>query len=211
MMQGVSLEHGADAIDADARVSPIAAPPADLDARARELLLRVAQGEQAAFSGLYDLIAPRMLGLVRHVLRDHSQSEEVTQEVLLEVWQTAARFDPNKGKAVTWMLTMAHRRAIDRVRSSQSSRNRDTKIGIRDLDREFDSVSENVEIRLEHETVKKAMTRLTELQRQAVELAYYGGYSHSEVAEMLSVPIGTVKTRLRDGMIRLREEMGVTT
>ncbi len=175
------------------------------------MLERVAQGEQAAFSSLYDLIAPRMLGLVRHVLRDHSQSEEVTQEVLLEIWQTATRFDPNKGKAVTWMLTMAHRRAIDRVRSSQSSRDRDTRIGIRDLDREFDSVSENVEIRLEHEMVAKAMTRLTDLQRQAVELAYYGGYSHSEVAAMLSVPIGTVKTRLRDGMIRLREEMGVTT
>lgn len=210
----MSLEHGADAVDADGTAPatvPAAPPPADLDHRARELLLRVAQGEQAAFSSLYDLIAPRMLGLVRHVLRDHSQSEEVTQEVLLEIWQTATRFDPNKGKAVTWMLTMAHRRAIDRVRSSQSSRDRDTRIGIRDLDREFDSVSENVEIRLEHEMVAKAMTRLTHLQRQAVELAYYGGYSHSEVAAMLSVPIGTVKTRLRDGMIRLREEMGVTT
>lgn len=210
----MSLEHGADAVDADGTAPatvPAAPPPADLDRRARELLQRVAQGEQAAFSSLYDLIAPRMLGLVRHVLRDHSQSEEVTQEVLLEIWQTASRFDPNKGKAVTWMLTMAHRRAIDRVRSSQSSRDRDTRIGIRDLDREFDSVSESVEIRLEHEMVKNAMTRLTDLQRQAVELAYYGGYSHSEVAAMLSVPIGTVKTRLRDGMIRLREEMGVTT
>ncbi len=210
----MSLEHGADAVDADGTAPatvPAAPPPADLDRRARELLERVAQGDQTAFSSLYDLIAPRMLGLVRHVLRDHSQSEEVTQEVLLEIWQTATRFDPNKGKAVTWMLTMAHRRAIDRVRSSQSSRDRDTRIGIRDLDREFDSVSESVEIRLEHEMVKNAMTRLTDLQRQAVELAYYGGYSHSEVAEMLSVPIGTVKTRLRDGMIRLREEMGVTT
>ncbi len=210
----MSLEHGSDAVDADGTAPaavPAASAPTDLDRRARELLERVAQGDQAAFSSLYDLIAPRMLGLVRHVLRDHSQSEEVTQEVLLEIWQTATRFDPNKGKAVTWMLTMAHRRAIDRVRSSQSSRDRDTRIGIRDLDREFDSVSENVEIRLEHEMVAKAMTRLTDLQRQAVELAYYGGYSHSEVAAMLSVPIGTVKTRLRDGMIRLREEMGVTT
>ena len=175
------------------------------------LLLRVAQGDQRAFSELYDVIAPRMLGLVRHVLKDHAQSEEVVQEVLLEVWQTAPRFDPNKGKAVTWMLTMAHRRAIDRVRSAQSSRDRDTRIGIRDLDREFDSVAESVEIRIEHDRVEKALSRLSELQRQAVELAYYGGYSHSEVSEMLNIPMGTVKTRLRDGMMRLRAELGVAS
>ncbi|MER3386383.1 sigma-70 family RNA polymerase sigma factor [Microcella pacifica] len=184
--------------------------PSVLDA-ATDLLQRAAQGDQRAFSELYDLITPRMLGLVRHVLKDHAQSEEVVQEVLLEIWQTAPRFDPNKGKAVTWMLTMAHRRAIDRVRSAQSSRDRDTKIGIRDLGREYDSVAENVEIRIEHERVEKALTKLTELQRQAVELAYYGGYTHSEVSTMLSVPIGTVKTRLRDGMIRLREELGVAS
>ena len=187
-----------------------ATAPAALDA-ANELLQRVATGDQRAFSELYDLITPRMLGLVRHVLKDHAQSEEVVQEVLLEIWQTATRFDPNKGKAVTWMLTMAHRRAIDRVRSAQSSRDRDTKIGIRDLSREYDSVSENVEIRIEHERVQKALNQLTDLQRQAVELAYYGGFTHSEVSTKLGVPIGTVKTRLRDGMIRLREELGVAS
>ena len=188
------------------------APAADVTVETTNaLLLRVAQGDQRAFGELYDVIAPRMLGLVRHVLKDHAQSEEVVQEVLLEVWQTAPRFDPNKGKAVTWMLTMAHRRAIDRVRSAQSSRDRDTRIGIRDLDREFDSVAESVEIRMEHDRVEKALSRLSELQRQAVELAYYGGYSHSEVAEMLNIPMGTVKTRLRDGMMRLRAELGVTS
>ena len=186
------------------------APAADATVETTNaLLLRVAAGDQRAFGDLYDLIAPRMLGLVRHVLRDHAQSEEVVQEVLLEVWQTAPRFDPNKGKAVTWMLTMAHRRAIDRVRSAQSSRVRDTRIGIRDLVREYDSVAESVEIRIEHDRVEKALGRLTELQKQAVELAYYGGYSHREVSDLLGVPMGTVKTRLRDGMMRLREELGV--
>ena len=186
------------------------APAADATVETMNaLLLRVASGDQRAFGDLYDLIAPRMLGLVRHVLRDHAQSEEVVQEVLLEVWQTAPRFDPNKGKAVTWMLTMAHRRAIDRVRSAQSSRVRDTRIGIRDLVRDYDSVAESVEIRIEHDRVEKALGRLTELQKQAVELAYYGGYSHREVSDLLGVPMGTVKTRLRDGMTRLREELGV--
>ena len=176
-----------------------------------ELLERVARGDQQAFAQLYDLLAARVLGLVRRILVDHSQSEEVTQEIFLEIWQTAPRFDPNKGGATAWILTMAHRRAVDRVRSSQSSRDRDVKIGIRDYDHGHDSVAEQTEIRVEHERVAKAMDRLTELQRQAVTLAYYGGYSHSEVAAMLQVPIGTVKTRLRDGMIRLRDELGVTS
>lgn len=177
----------------------------------QELLEKVAQGDQRAFAQLYDTVSPRVFGLIKRLLRDHAQSEEVLQEVFLEIWQSATRFDPNKGGATTWILTMAHRRAVDRVRSSQSSRDRDTRIGIRDHKVDYDNVSETIEVRIEHERVEKAMTRLTELQRQAVSLAYYGGYSHSEVAEMLSVPIGTVKTRLRDGMIRLRDELGVTS
>lgn len=176
-----------------------------------ELLTRVATGDREAFAALYDQTAPRLLGLVKRLLKDHAQSEEVTQEVFLEIWQQASRFDPNKGGAASWMLTMAHRRAVDRVRASQSSRDRDTKIGIRDFDTDYDSVTEQVEIRIEHERVERALGRLTELQRQAVTLAYYGGYTHSEVSSMLHVPIGTVKTRLRDGMIRLRDELGVAS
>lgn len=177
----------------------------------QDLLERVATGDQRAFSELYDQISPRVFGLVKRVLRDQAQSEEVTQEIFLEIWQSAPRFDPNKGGATTWILTMAHRRAVDRVRASQSSRDRDVKIGIRDFAPDYDNVAETVEVSIEHERVTKAMSRLTELQRQAVSLAYYGGYSHSEVAELLSVPIGTVKTRVRDGMIRLRDELGVTS
>ncbi len=186
---------------------------ADIDAPAnpQDLLARVATGDQGAFAELYDQLAPRVLGLTRRLLRDHSQAEEVAQEVFLEIWQSAPRFDPNKGGASTWILTMAHRRAVDRIRASQASRDRDVRVGIRDWDPDYDNVSESVEIRIENERVKRAMSRLTELQRQAVTLAYYGGYSHSEVAELLRVPIGTVKTRLRDGMIRLRDEMGVAS
>jgi RNA polymerase sigma-70 factor (ECF subfamily) len=187
----------------------------DLDdvipASLNDLLARVAEGDQVAFSQLYDQTSGRVLGLVRRLLKDHAQSEEVTQEIFLEVWQNAQRYDPAKGSATTWILTMSHRRAVDRIRSSQSTRDRDTRIGLRDMETAYDSVSESVEITVEHERVGQALQRLTELQRQAVTLAYYGGYSHSEVAEMLKVPIGTVKTRLRDGMIRLRDELGVAS
>jgi RNA polymerase sigma-70 factor (ECF subfamily) len=183
----------------------------DLPVSLNDLLARVAEGDQAAFGELYDRSSGRVLGLVRRLLKDHAQSEEVTQEIFLEVWQNATRYEAAKGSAMTWILTMAHRRAVDRIRSSQSTRDRDTKIGLRDMETEYDSVAESVEIRLEHEKVGQALQRLTQLQRQAVTLSYYGGYSHSEVAEMLNVPVGTVKTRLRDGMIRLRDELGVAS
>ena len=169
----------------------------------------MAQGDQRAFAALYEEVAPRVFGLVRRLLVDHAQSEEVTQEIFLEIWTNAPRYEPSKGGATTWILTMAHRRAVDRIRASQAGRDRDVKIGIRDYVADYDNVAETVEVTIEHERVKEAMSQLTELQRQAVSLAYYGGYSHSEVAAMLKVPIGTVKTRLRDGMIRLRDELGV--
>jgi RNA polymerase sigma-70 factor (ECF subfamily) len=174
-------------------------------------LARIATGDKRAFAELYDATASRIYGLVRRLLVDPAQSEEVTQEIYLEIWQTAARYKPERGSAMSWMLTMAHRRAVDRVRASQSSRERDSKVGIRDYDREYDQVAEHVEITLEGERVKKALGGLTELQRQAVELAYYGGLSHSEISAELHVPVGTIKTRIRDGMIRLRDALGVTS
>lgn len=176
-----------------------------------DLLALVAAGDKAAFARLYDATAPRLFGLARRLLIDSAQAEEVTQEVYLEIWQSATRYEASRGSAMGWMLTLAHRRSVDRIRSAQSSRDRDTRIGIRDFDREYDQVAEAVEVRIESERVKRALEKLTELQRQAVTLAYFKGLSHSEVATMLHVPVGTVKTRLRDGMIRLRDEMGVTT
>jgi RNA polymerase sigma-70 factor (ECF subfamily) len=181
------------------------------DLSIESLLRDVAEGDRAAFAEVYDRISSRVLGLVIRVLRDRAQSEEVTQEVFLEIWQQAAKFDANRGSGMAWVLTMAHRRAIDRIRASQKSHERDLRIGIRDMERDFDSVSESVEIRIENERVKAAMSRLTPLQREAVILAYYGGYTHSEMAQILGIPLGTVKTRLRDGMIRLRDELGVTS
>jgi RNA polymerase sigma-70 factor, ECF subfamily len=173
------------------------------------LLAQVASGDQRAFAALYDRISPRVFGLLRRLVVDHAQSEEVLQEVFLEIWQTASRFDPNKGGASTWIMTMAHRRAVDRIRSAQAGRNRDLRIGTRDLDREYDHVAESAEISIENERVGIAMAKLSEAHRLVISMTYYGGLRQSEVASALGIPLGTVKTRLRDGMIRLRDELGV--
>lgn len=175
------------------------------------VLQLVARGDQQAFATVYDRFSGKVYGIVRRVLRDPSQSEEVTQEVFLEVWRRAPRFDEERGNATTWILTMAHRRAIDRVRSEQASRDRQDRIGQRDTVRPFDEVAETVEVRIEHQQVRHAMAELTDLQREAIELAYYGGKTYREVAELLDTPLGTVKTRMRDGLIRLRDAMGVAT
>jgi RNA polymerase sigma-70 factor (ECF subfamily) len=199
MLELVTTDRGPDTESAEAAVT------------FESLLDLISRGDQQAFSDLYDRTAPRVLGLIKRVLVDHAQSEEVAQEVFLEIWKTASRFESHRGSAMSWILTMSHRRAVDRVRSSQAGHDRDERIGLRDIEPEYDHVSESVEIRIEHERVKRAMAQLTELQREAISLAYYGGYSHSEIAGILSIPIGTVKTRLRDGMIRLRDELGVTS
>jgi RNA polymerase sigma-70 factor (ECF subfamily) len=179
--------------------------PATLD----DLVMRVARGDTAAFEALYDQLADVVFGVIRRVLRDPAQSEEVAQEVLVEVWRTATRFDPDKGGASTWVLTMAHRRAIDRVRSAQAAHDREERVALRDHVPPFDEVAERVERNLEQEQVRRCLSNLTELQRESVTLAYYGGYTYREVGELLEVPLGTVKTRLRDGLIRLRDCMRV--
>jgi len=173
------------------------------------VLAQVARGDEAAFERLYDRVAGMVFGVIRRVVRDPAQSEEVAQEVLVEVWRTATRFDPDRGAALTWLLTMAHRRAVDRVRSAQAATDRDERVGELERTPAYDEVAEIVEAKLEQEQVRRALSTLTDLQREAVTLAYYGGYTYREVAELLDLPLGTVKTRLRDGLIRLRDTLGV--
>ncbi|MFC4244920.1 sigma-70 family RNA polymerase sigma factor [Gryllotalpicola reticulitermitis] len=170
---------------------------------------RIAASDQLAFAQLFDELAPHVLALIRRVVIDPSQSEEVLQDVFLELWQTAARFDAARGTAVAFVMTLGHRRAVDRVRSSQAARERDLRIGIRDLAAPEPGPEEAVELRLEGDRVASALDRLSPLQRQAISLAYYSGLSHSEIATRLGLPLGTVKTRVRDAMIRLRVELGV--
>ncbi|HEY2673281.1 MAG TPA: ECF RNA polymerase sigma factor SigK [Rugosimonospora sp.] len=186
-------------------MSPVRAAPPDLDA----LLRQVARGDETAFATLYDHLAPRVYGLAKRILRDPGHAEEVTQEALVDVWRLASRYEPAKGSAVSWVLTITHRRAVDRVRSEQASEDRQRRAATQQVP--YDEVTEAVTARLEQQQVRRCLKALTDLQREAITLAYYGGHTYREVAELLSVTLPTIKTRMRDGLIRLRDYLGVTT
>jgi RNA polymerase sigma-70 factor (ECF subfamily) len=171
------------------------------------LLGRVAKGDQEAFAAVCRHIAAPVFGAVRAVVRDVPQSEEVAQEVLVEVWQCAARFDASRGSVLAWVTTIAHRRAVDRVRSEQRSAERELRAAAFAV--AYDDVVETAEANLDAERVRRCLGSLTELQREAVTLAYYGGYTYRQVAGLLGVAAGTVSTRMRDGLIRLRDCLGV--
>ncbi|WP_205473140.1 sigma-70 family RNA polymerase sigma factor [Nocardioides sp. SYSU D00038] len=173
------------------------------------LLRRSGRGDQAAFAELYDAVASRVYGLVLRVVRDPAQAEEVAQEALLEVWRTASRFDPERGSPLGWLLTIAHRKAVDRVRSAEAATRRDTSYHAQNQPVAHDATAEAAHASLEARRVRHALESLTPVQREAVGLAYLGGYTHTEVAGLLDLPVGTAKTRIRDGLIRLRDTMGV--
>jgi RNA polymerase sigma-70 factor, ECF subfamily len=167
------------------------------------------RGHEDAFTELYDLTSQRIYGIILRVLRSPDHAAEVTQEVYVEVWRQSARYSPGKGSVIAWMTTMAHRRAVDRVRSVSSEMARDERYAFHSGDREIDEVWDGVEQRLDIERVRKGMASLTAIQREALTLAYFGGYTQSQVAQLLKLPLGTVKTRIRDGLIGLRDALGV--
>ena len=174
-----------------------------------ELLRRTALGDEQAFEKLYDAFAARVFGLARRIVRNPSQAEEVAQEVFLEIWRRASRFDAARGSATSWVMTLTHARSVDRVRSAQASADRELKVAYASHEVEIDSVVDAVESAFERKAVQKCIKTLTELQRESITLAYYSGYTYREVAELLTTPLPTIKTRLRDGMIRLRDCLGV--
>jgi len=179
----------------------------DTEASSEELLVAAATGDESAFAILAERIRPQALRVARGVVRDPAIAEEVAQEVLTEVWLKADRFDPDRGSVVGWVATLARRRGVDRVRSEQAGRNRDDRVARRNQERDFDVVADEVEVRLEHWQVRRALADLSDRQREAIELAYFGGHTYRDVARVLGIPEGTAKSRLRDGLLRLRESL----
>jgi RNA polymerase sigma-70 factor, ECF subfamily len=166
----------------------------------------VARGDTAAFDVVYERIASSVFGIVLRVMRDPAQSEEVSQDVMLEIWRDAAKFDPQRGSAMAWVTTLAHRRAVDRVRSVQKQSDRELRVATADIP--YDEVAEAAESTFERERVRRCLDSLTDLQRESVNLAYYRGYTYGQVASLLGVPTGTIKTRMRDALVRLRDCLG---
>ncbi|MET7422432.1 ECF RNA polymerase sigma factor SigK [Dactylosporangium sp. NPDC005555] len=189
------------------RLVAVPAPQRRVDAD--ELLSKVARGDERAFAELYDLLSARVYGLIRRVLRDPAQSEEVCQEVMVEVWRNAGRFDGARGSATAWVFTIAHRRAVDRVRAEQASNDRAQRVAARSVDTPYDDVVEAATARIEQQQVRRCLDGLTDLQREAITLAYYNGNSYREVADLLGAALPTIKTRMRDGLIRMRDCLGV--
>lgn len=184
-------------------LDPMSGP--DLDA----LLRRVAQHDSAAFAELYDATRSRVYGMVCRVLRDRGYSEETTQDVYLQVWRTAESYDPASGSALAWLLTLAHRRAVDRVRSEQAASQRDSRYGAATVERDTDHVTDAVISAEDRRRVSACLDGLTEIQRECVELAYYQGLTYVQVSERLSANLATVKSRMRDAMRGLRNCLGV--
>jgi RNA polymerase sigma-70 factor (ECF subfamily) len=174
------------------------------------LLQRVARRDADAFAELYDRTKARVYGLVTRVLRDSGYSEETTQEVYLEVWRIAGTYDPAKGSVLAWLLTMAHRRAVDRVRAEQAASQREYRYGTVIAEPASDVVADSAIAGDERRRVAECLNGLTDAQRQCIELAYYGGLTYAEVSRRLSANLSTIKSRMRDALRSLRNCLDVT-
>lgn len=172
-----------------------------------EALNRSIEGDTDAFAELYRSTSPRVYGVVLRVLRCHEQAAEVTQEIYLEVWRQAVRYDSTKGGVLTWMTTIAHRRAVDRVRHLTSAAARDHNYSTTTLQHHSDDIGDTVASRLDAAHVQNALARLAPIYQQALGLAYFGGQTQNQIAASLQLPLGTVKTRVRNGLIALRGEL----
>lgn len=184
----------------------VASRPAGPDLGA--LLRSTAAGDQDGFSQLYEQLSGRVLLTARAIVRDPALAEDVTQEVFVEIWVRAAKFDPDRSSVAGWVLMMTRARAVDRVRAREAMHRQDHHFALRQRGRDTDTVSERVLTRDDHREVRAVLGTLTDLQREAIALCFYAGHTNSQASTLLGIPVATFKTRIRDALLKLRE--GIT-
>ncbi|WP_151524090.1 ECF RNA polymerase sigma factor SigK [Serinicoccus kebangsaanensis] len=172
-----------------------------------ELIRAVAEGDQSALAQVYDQLAPRVFGLALRIVRDRALAEEVTQDVFLQIWRQASEVDPGRGSPVGWVMTLTHRRSVDRVRSEQAQSDRLHRYESENKTPPYDVTAEEAVERIEAGRVQQALDRIGEPHRTTLALAYFSGFTHREVAERMDIPLGTAKTRIRDGLRKLRTQL----
>jgi RNA polymerase sigma-70 factor (ECF subfamily) len=172
------------------------------------LVQQVAQGHLGAFAALYDETSPIVYGVALSIMQSPQLADTLTQEVYAEVWRTAACYDPSRGSVLSWLTSMAHRHFVDRVRA-MSKESVPERYAVLNGEREFDRGPLDGGSRLDGEPVRKALFSLSPTHREALTLAYFGGYSQTEVARILGLPLGVVKKSMRDGLAVLGEAIGV--
>jgi RNA polymerase sigma-70 factor (ECF subfamily) len=175
------------------------------------LMARVRERDTAALRGLYDRHSSMVHGLGLRILRDPAEAEDLVQDVFLHLWRRAELFDGDRGQFVGWLVSLTRNRAIDRLRARRTRERKgdeyEAEVATAPAPRSADP-NETAYVAELREAVARALSDLPEPQRTALELAYFGGYSHSEIAERLSAPLGTVKARIRQGMMRMRDLLG---
>ncbi|MCQ1947629.1 ECF RNA polymerase sigma factor SigK [Arthrobacter sp. zg-Y1116] len=173
-----------------------------------DLVRRCGEGDETSFAALYDATSAKVYGLAVRVTRSPEIAAEVVQEVYLMAWQQSARFDPARGTVLGWLCTLAHRRAVDRVRQVAREREREQTYEDQRTGTPVDQTWQEVEQGMKTHEVQNGLSTLTPLQREAVALAYYQGFTYQEVALRLDIPLGTAKARIRDGLKKLRSALG---
>lgn len=191
------------------RLSVVPGQPVDEASRLERLVARATLGHEDSFAELYDATVARVYGLTLRIVRSPDLAAEVTQDIYVEAWRQSAQYRPSRGSVLGWLMTIAHHRAVDQVRSVARRADREARYGREQPRAELDVVWGDISRQVDVEQVRRAVESLTEVQREALTLAYFGGYTHREVARLLELPLGTAKTRIRDGLIGLRDALGV--
>ena len=183
------------------------APETESEVDLGQLLQRVSSGDEAAFRRLHATTRARLFGLIYKTVRDLGYAEETLQEVYIEIWQKAGQYQPEMGRPLSWLMMICHRRAIDRVRAEERLRKKTAVLAMFSVDIPQGGADEPLLLREEHLQIRRHLSKLSSRQRQSIDMVYFANLTHGETAKRLGILVPTLKTRLRDGILRLRSQI----